>query len=1788
MNMVYYFASPEIYDALMIANPDGLSEEKAKLVLEQHKEREIAKLSGATTMETGFKEVFSKIMDSEFVNEIKKFAAVCSFSVLGQQVLATLSTSPTLVSLFEYFKSALDAANLIDCMSSLTNSFIESVLPAFANFDLSYLKPSVYKTKLQAICAVDHASTSGFPSDICRSIITQWYGPTPIQEDEYSLRLQLLSVLEEMLIFLQKSASGNTSLVSLNQSVLTARANLRATIKALNRHMPLCVGYTGPPACGKTSFLKDRVPALLLDILGLEPRKFMENGVMKAAPPAPVQVVMQNFQGNIVNSTSVILFDDFHQVFTQPGQSEILKIFWDVQSNAITQVPKAEIDQKSGCFYNNKLTLITANDESFGITGHVHKPEAFKRRVHFHIRASGRTKDREACNFAVDTIIPGTALMSTTEIDPLLSFDQKIRVVEDLLVDYAKLYQEDAAAEAIRARNLACLCVQCYKPMDKCSCNAVIVAINPAAIKLDGGPCMIGPLIADMDDKFLQSLYLGLAAISEECIVRHFDQDAILSIILIRILIDRIAASDRLKWHVCLAYLIITVVSFVNLYLGIFVHFMINMYLYTKAFEAAKHRSMLQCIDFFNRSFVGPHLQIILKSEGPALELNPQFVKKISSFSADVLEKAFVEGVLQRTILSTGGVFVAIIGCIYSTHAFTKWLFTPALLEQFTAIGEPSTEEDVETSRKYDSLVKSGYRGQTNGMAQNWRPAVHQIRGTPDNNTIPSGLYNNFELRVRTRISDTEFGETLKSKAYYNNGRVYFNKHMLKGANVSTILSFTDMKDNKSVDLSYSPAVIYQGIHDLVWVEWSGQKRKTIKCNVSPINKTYTYAISTDLIPTKVLSQSKARAGEPEGCPIFDFISKPGNSGTPYFIIHDGETAIQPMFAGILSRMVVEDGLPNYAVGAPLDDRIFSSIRNLELQVDVQQVRTQFTALGQTLSASTNPKSVLSHIEPHLLHFLGDFCGSLNKHPVQSSTGYKQTHLYHKGLQLCPDAAVFTTPLLRPRIRDGVFISSVLGGVRQMMMASTVTNESAFIAASDVVYDHIYSKVKHDLSSVAPLNVEQVIKGTTHTNPLNLKAGIGFPHSGCKADLVSGTWEHPTFVAWFGKMLIEQIEGIDNGQPVWNISTASIKDEIISQKKVDEGIERMFFAGNSGFLMLCRQYLAPYLDIFTSHRDELFGQIGMNAVGKELHQKVMGMMDKMGVQRGEKAWLDSDFVKYDKVLITLRYGVRVLNRLALDTPFYQENPKELKRIQAILAALQQFIVIIGNDVVLMDKRLPSGVFATAWLNCICEAIIEVLQFYYCLGVVLKGKAPEYEDFVSLLKDEYPFFENVALANFGDDNLKCVAEKVRHIYSHERIMAFSEYIGMGITPARKTEPRIEYKTETEILFLKRTPVWNERQQMLNGRLELSSIARMFCYTDSTDPTWEAMVLDQGLREMAYYPIDEFNRFKEIFGVQGDYETIQDKAMEHTWVSSSDPVKELYVEYNMEYTSEIETSSVSSEVSDDTIESDHPSQASLPESVIVPDWRYSNGSSYRTFVRQHCQHSLLKWYADFTEKGIRPPCPVTEGSIRSTPCFLLSGYFPVRCMVLLVQPADWALPLTKLGELPCELIYGPDCWKEQAGTATPTLKRIQIDSQHQKKNNLPMKYLDLISCDGIPWVICCITSGPPRQQRKPRCDKGITREKHVNQQLHDLARTAQRLNHGLVRLENQVHRVPQPGRAHTANEESSDDDSSTSHQQTTRDHAHSVSQQEWDEFQAFRSAKRQKTQTRTRGIENGEHL
>lgn len=1438
---------------------------------------------------TGLFEVLQKLKESQFLFYLRNLIIVVSSMVFTSVLFKDTVVSKTLEPIFAVFKTVLDVPDVATACSEVVLIFREQIIPCIALGSLEPLKPIRFRTRAVAIETFILCAEMSFPRDLMVETVEHWNGKDETLSvlDDVTLKMTLFHACQEMIAWIQKAQSdySSGSLAVPLQSLLAAKRNLDASIKSAGRVMPFCVGICGPPATGKTTFLAGKMLAYLAAPLDL--RCNTQEGSLKP-PLSYVVVPNQEFQENASYTTQVIGFDDMGQVAYPPGSDPAFGLFFDIQSNVPVQIPKASLNAKRDMYWNNVVTWASTNDKNFGSRGKIQDAEAFFRR--FHVLC-------ETSKTAVGYSVTASALdyYRNVRLDARVFEASTLDGLYDLLGEYiaerAWAYQEFKTSFRQRVDCSVQLCKQCKLlrstllsgSQTECRCGRINLNIPDLITGSQSGlACFASHWLRYCDTTNQKLVFLFVCAVLEESFFlllnMRYGWDHIL-LVLGRILLDVCVNFTRVvspMWLI-LQLVLGSIAAFNVLPFSITMHFLINVLVYSSLFYDLKVRCLTWFFNQCNQSPLGQYVHV------DQYNITPSPLIRIH---ADQIMDMVYDLAIQK-IKSKLPRLSVVIGALVSLasfrYIFTLWNSTTS----YTSMGFEPMDIDKEATLRLQSMVSSGYRGQMDGLTNSWPMRSHGVF-VKSPGTEPKPVQSN----VVTIVAHSD--PPVKFKGYYSDGYIYTVRHpfLFQGEVLCDVVFPNGDQHRLSINLD-NKGMVETTQFDLIRIFFQSN-RKSLKAYLDYVpSLTHTLMVNGEeckiqnVLKKSTISIRNTTYEEPEGALLLSVKSKAGLSGSPVFLIADGDQKILPVFVGVLSRCVSASGQA-IMVRISLD----TSYTMLPFVITSDMVRADLTRWGFKYKMVSDHRSVLNHLDSEDLNHLQEYCCSLDKPPFHNVSQFKRSHLYEKALSFNDAVSKYGIPFLRPHKQDDVWVDSTLACLRQMASCGTIVDQTPFTTAANVVYQHVISIVRDDLVTVSPLTIFQAIRGTTHTNPLNLSAGFGYPHlTMSKNDAIVGTYDEPYLTSQFANEIVECLVDLDNGKPVLNVSFGTVKDEITSLDKISKGLERVFFAGNTHFLFLCRMYLAPYMDIFMKRRNRLFGQIGMNACGRELNDRLRDMY--YHIESGydpefknfldEEGWLDSDWDKYDKRLLVLSYGIYILWRLVLVTPFYQkkENVRELNRIRLILQSFQQFVVVIGNDVFLFDKRQPSGVFGTTWINCFCEAILEVLQFYYCKHLSKTSQEPT-SNFVEFSGE---FFRFVSLINYGDDNLKYVSRVYRDIYTHANIMKFAQWIQMGITPARKHDTQIFFKKVTDVMFLKRTPIFYAPLGVLVGRLEFNSIGRMLAFTDSSDESWETMVLDQAKRELAIYPGDIFQEYCRIFGQSGDqFKLICQMMVEDKWIQN----------------------------------------------------------------------------------------------------------------------------------------------------------------------------------------------------------------------------------------------------------------------------------------------------------------
>jgi hypothetical protein len=1228
-----------------------------------------------------------------------------------------------------------------------------------------------------------------------------------------------------------------------------------------DRFQPFSMGFTGDAGLGKTTLVpgvqlmlskamrKLKCPRCLIDHDG---RKVWQYQKPYTVTPGV------DFDENARNDHWMVVFDDLGIItkeFQEKGAQNVAVKFMQVQASIPYSMNKANLAEKKGSFWGNTVTVATSNLPDFGLNSVIANDKAWKRRFNVIVNMSflqsehvPLTPDRYAIegyySFDVNWMNIHTQERSVTHCT---SANQ----VLDLIVKLAIEYEDFREERMVSKQRHSLVCPDCEQTLHQCVCKmmpeeeAAGLWMNPIAIQNASLNSIIEMIVIEEALCYLWMTILLMMGCS--------NMMAFMLIACIREGIEMcVGKTFNLLRFVCLMF------SLSTFPWSIFFHIILNGPIILQKMKLEYHMTVALS-RYLNRN-VDVIQNIVWNS------VRPRFFDRIVNMRFSQLQTPqYVDKYKQEVagLLGFSAITIALY-CGLKYYGYTK-----------TALGQEGTYDDQHTSEHLNAQVQGAPLNESHGKTSSneWKKNV-DICYKPSNGKLKNCVE---KTDFKVQLIHPETGQPMANgKGFFSGQYFYTIKHLFDRLNVGRghLKYWTNPQQSftlDDVDLQ-APHILQRNDSIAIPVSHSF-KTLPLQCDYRLQHADYVWIDGEEV---EVLAAYKF-----EGVwPLVYKVKKAGVvglSGSMVVLTKKAGVNMTNIIVGIVVGFHNIDGLllfepfnsdvverqKQFTMSCAIDERYLPPI------ITPDFVRDQLWKLYKVeVKPGMAPQSVLKHlpsIEGVVQNYIGEHVGTVPVSLPATDSKFYESEFIGIAREV-GDVDKYTKPTMKPRVQDGVYHNSLLACVRQMNSCGQIDAESPFWAATRLLFDHIKTTLGDSLQDWRVYDVHTAIVGDQFMNGLNRDSAIGFPHHGIKDDIICGTFEKAYFKEQMNLEISQIIEQMDQGIPPLNISKSALKDEIITKKKNDDAQVRVFFGGNTSYLMLCRMYLGQLMNIFGQFREKLFCKIGLNAIGPEFDKMARNMYKKIfGTEEGfetKPCFQDGDFDKYDKVLLVLRYAIHLLWWLANEVKYFRENPKILNRIKMILTSMQQYIVIIGQDMFVMNNKIPSGLWGTAFINCLCECLIEILMFYFLIHTFQNRWFRC--DFVTYYRfvDGIDVFVELDLSNYGDDNFKCIAQRFWPCYNHDLIMAFAKWIHMGITPARKTESKVEMKPITDVLFLKRVFVWNSHLKRFVGALEINSIAKMLAFSDTVElnkPQWRKCVLDTARRELSFHGPEVYYKF-----------------------------------------------------------------------------------------------------------------------------------------------------------------------------------------------------------------------------------------------------------------------------------------------------------------------------------------
>ena len=333
-------------------------------------------------------------------------------------------------------------------------------------------------------------------------------------------------------------------------------------------------------------------------------------------------------------------------------------------------------------------------------------------------------------------------------------------------------------------------------------------------------------------------------------------------------------------------------------------------------------------------------------------------------------------------------------------------------------------------------------------------------------------------------------------------------------------------------------------------------------------------------------------------------------------------------------------------------------------------------------------------------------------------------------------------------------------------------------------------------------------EGNNFISHMRFDTGAGFPYNKPKYEVLDRI-DHPQFpdgtcaLPASMKKKIEKMEiTAARGERINIVFNSSLKDEPISQVKLEAGKIRVFQAICVEGLFLLRKYFLSIIALFQTWNFGSEAAIGMDASGPDwddLHHHLF--------VRDWKIFC-GDYSNYDQRMGSsiMMHAWKILICLAYRSGNYSFVALKIMRVLAVECCFG--IMNFFGDLIMFNGSNPSGHGLTVVINSICNSLYIRIAWQEIFGNL--------KDF----NDDY-----IRIMTYGDDNIISVHPKYQGLFNQVSVTEALAKYGIVYTDAQKSGAAAKPFCEPhEISFLKRSWVLSPHG-FYYAPLEMASIHKM---------------------------------------------------------------------------------------------------------------------------------------------------------------------------------------------------------------------------------------------------------------------------------------------------------------------------------------------------------------------------
>jgi hypothetical protein len=304
----------------------------------------------------------------------------------------------------------------------------------------------------------------------------------------------------------------------------------------------------------------------------------------------------------------------------------------------------------------------------------------------------------------------------------------------------------------------------------------------------------------------------------------------------------------------------------------------------------------------------------------------------------------------------------------------------------------------------------------------------------------------------------------------------------------------------------------------------------------------------------------------------------------------------------------------------------------------------------------------------------------------------------------------------------------------------------------------------------------------------------------------------------------------------------SLKDEVVTKKKIETNKTRMFTGSAFSFSLVFRKYFLPLVAKIQENCQLFESYPGTNATGPDWE-----VLEKHLCQFGRDRICAGDYQAFDKNMgpAVIDAAFDILITLARRCDY---SKTDLLAMKAMACDVTYPIIVADGDIFMAHGCNPSGHPLTVVINCLVNCIYLRMAFIN-------------------YNPEKKFKQHVALATYGDDNIFGVSKDCK--FDHTLLSDFLASQGIVYTMADKTAKSIPFIHISKASFLKRNFHFSVELNHTIGQLEWKSIERGLLYViPSRALCPEAQMADKmkaALMEIFFYGKEMYNIFLHRFTI-----------------------------------------------------------------------------------------------------------------------------------------------------------------------------------------------------------------------------------------------------------------------------------------------------------------------------------